>query len=281
MSHHPLLRLFTPLLFLSLLVAGSVNGAPSRERWYDVEVMLFVQKSQNYRESEIWPLDYRLPDLENARELVDTAATSQNPANPVAFRRLAADELRLSEDAQRIEKAPDLELLSHFGWRQPGLPPDRAVAVRVALPAMPQATAAQDAETEDGALLQQPMAEPPRLEGTLRLILSRYLHIEADLLYREPLLEETERTGGDPFDGMQANSASPESTAAGQQDLFLLAEQVGEIDQSPLYHVYRMQQSRRMRSGELHYLDHPVFGLAVRVTPYEPPAEPGAEATAD
>ena len=52
-------------------------------------------------------------------------------------------------------------------------------------------------------------------------------------------------------------------------DLFAqLAEQQAEPAPPP-YHVYSMQQSRRMRSGELHYLDHPVFGLAIKVTPYK------------
>jgi hypothetical protein len=33
-----------------------------------------------------------------------------------------------------------------------------------------------------------------------------------------------------------------------------------------------MQQRRRMRSGELHYLDHPLLGLLIKVSryPFEP-----------
>jgi hypothetical protein len=119
---------------------------------------------------------------------------------------------------------------------------------------------------------------PPRLEGTLRLILSRYLHIEADLLYREPLDEQAVAeaqpvdSGAMPFgNDAAATEGTPKTPPAQQQDLFMIAEQASSIEQQPLYRVYRMQQSRRMRSGELHYLDHPVFGLAVRVTPYEPP----------
>ena len=33
-----------------------------------------------------------------------------------------------------------------------------------------------------------------------------------------------------------------------------------------------LRETRRMRSGELHYLDHPRFGVLVRITPYEKPA---------
>jgi hypothetical protein len=32
---------------------------------------------------------------------------------------------------------------------------------------------------------------------------------------------------------------------------------------------FRLDTSRRMRSGELHYLDHPVFGVLIKVIPIE------------
>lgn len=38
--------------------------------------------------------------------------------------------------------------------------------------------------------------------------------------------------------------------------------------------VIRSIDHRRMRSGELHYLDHPAFGILVRIDPYEPPEPP-------
>ncbi len=40
---------------------------------------------------------------------------------------------------------------------------------------------------------------------------------------------------------------------------------------------FMLDQSRRMKSGEIHYFDHPEFGALVRVIP-EPPPEPEAEA---
>ena len=36
-----------------------------------------------------------------------------------------------------------------------------------------------------------------------------------------------------------------------------------------LSQVIPMKQSRRMRSKELHYIDHPMLGILVRVTPIE------------
>lgn len=169
------------LPLLALLFSTALQAESTR--WYDVEVILFVQQSENYRDSEQWPIDYTEPKLEGSRELRSSGS----------FRRLSQAELKRRGDAGRIRRASDLKLLGHFGWRQPGLPRERAVPIRI-------------------------NNEVPGLSGTLTLTLSRYLHIETDLLYRE---------------------------GAGR--------------------AYPMQQSRRMRSDELHYLDHPVIGMAVEV----------------
>ena len=50
-----------------------------------------------------------------------------------------------------------------------------------------------------------------------------------------------------------------------------------------LQSTYSLQEKRRMRSGELHYFDHPVFGVIAEVNPYSAPApvvpaEPAAPA---
>ena len=48
-------------------------------------------------------------------------------------------------------------------------------------------------------------------------------------------------------------------------------EQTGlEEDLEPGYpwrHAVVLQQKRRMRSTEVHYLDHPLFGLVIKLTP--------------
>lgn len=304
-------RTLSPVLLFALLLAHLGVGVAAGEetRWYDVEVLLFVQKSQDYRESERWPVDYTLPDLENARELLAPSAgetespanaqggaTASTPAQPQPFRLLSGEELQLGADAERIERASDIELLLHLGWRQPGLPEDQSVAVRIHSDMLHRAeasavneaaaagTASQPANGMPGSALQGLASDepPPRLEGTLRLILSRYLHIEADLLYREPLEGIGASDRGEPLLGRGDTMPAGDGMLVQEQDLFLLAEQAMQLQPQPQYRVYRLQQSRRMRSNELHYLDHPVFGMAIKVTPYElpePEAQPAAGET--
>lgn len=81
-------------------------------------------------------------------------------------------------------------------------------------------------------------ANLPKLEGTLQFGVKRYLHMKADLVLREPVTSEA---GDDYFMG-------------------------------PAFYSYRLQESRRMRSGKLHYLDHPVLGVLVKAERYEPSA---------
>jgi len=46
----------------------------------------------------------------------------------------------------------------------------------------------------------------------------------------------------------------------------------------PFLNSYPMQQLRVIRSGEIHYLDHPMFGMLIQIRKYEPPAPEKTEA---
>ncbi len=49
-----------------------------------------------------------------------------------------------------------------------------------------------------------------------------------------------------------------------------LDEAMGEEEAGPIYpfrHAVPMRQSRRMRSNEVHYLDHPLLGVVIKFTP--------------
>ena len=72
--------------------------------------------------------------------------------------------------------------------------------------------------------------DPPAVHGTVKVSVARYLHVELDLLYRP--------SGADV-------AAAPEGT--------------------PTW--FRLRSERRMRSRELHYIDHPLFGVLVRIAP--------------
>lgn len=190
-----------PFLLLGLLWLAPLLAA---ESWYEVEVVVFAH-TQPDGSGEHWPVaEAYAPEWNSAFPLPGRDASSGS--GEARLMHLPAEQYRLATEARRLGNSANYRVLLHAGWRQAGLPREQAIAVRLTDAAM-------------------------QLDGTLRLLLSRYLHLEADLIYR-------------PLDGAQA--------------------------------VYRLRESRRMRSREIHYLDHPMFGIIALVTPYEPPAVPAA-----
>jgi hypothetical protein len=85
--------------------------------------------------------------------------------------------------------------------------------------------------------------------GNIRLHLSRFLHLTVDLSYQDG--------AGPPL---------PTQPVFGESILTEL----------PLAPRYSLRAERQTRSGELHYFDHPAFGLLVVVTPLPPDAVPVA-----
>jgi hypothetical protein len=141
----------------------------------------------------------------------------------------------------------------------------------------------------------------PRLQGSVKLYLSRYLHIETNLWLNTPgdylpgewqmpppplgppsLIVEAPEPPLDPepyFVSRVPEPLEPNDVADPNE---IALEDTGPI--YPWRHAILMQQSRRMRSNELHYLDHPLLGVVVKLTPLDEEqlaALAAAEAVAD
>ncbi|MET0065562.1 MAG: CsiV family protein [Candidatus Thiodiazotropha sp.] len=100
-------------------------------------------------------------------------------------------------------------------------------------------SAPEQAEAVYFSLSSDDGSDLPKLEGRVRFGIKRYLHMDADILLRLPAVTEPAR-----------------------QD---------DLGYSPEHRLYRLQDSRRMRSGQTNYLDHPVLGVITLASRYEPP----------
>jgi hypothetical protein len=150
---------------------------------------------------------------------VDPAAAER--AEALIMRPLRPDELKLVTEYRKIRAISAYEPLAHVGWVQPGLPETDAVPFDL------------------GAL---GILNP---RGTVRVHLSRFLHITLDLTY-------------------QAKASAAAASQAGDG-----------LDEIVLAPSYRLTATRSARSNELHYFDHPAFGVLVRVTPVPAPDAAG------
>ena len=124
-----------------------------------------------------------------------------------------------------------------------------------------------------------PLLGPPQLQapldGTIGVRLSRYLHLEVDLLLQKRVAlprsakipADAERTRDDLIvitDGGDRTLSDPTSAAANDIDRDL--------------HRFRLTESRRMRSKEIHYYDHPALGVIATIMPFDPKKSAGAPA---
>ncbi|MFK7915457.1 MAG: CsiV family protein [Pseudomonadales bacterium] len=163
---------------------------------------------------------------------------------------------QLTEVAARLNRSRGYRLLHSGAWHQ------HVPARKQALPLLIQA----GQRTEDNY----------QLEGTLSVGLGRYLHVGADFWYYEPELGAYTEVVADDSDNASSPDAALTSinseTAA--EDLAATAS-AGDTAPKLNYRTvlppgdYRMHlsQKRRMRSAELHYLDHPKLGVLVRIDP--------------
>lgn len=167
-------------------------------------------------------------------------------------RYLEADELALLDEFGRIESLDAYTPLVHGGWEQNGLPEEEAVPIDM---------------SEFGSV-------NPR--GTIRLHMSRYLHISADLAYRHGLpplaANAANRFADSP---LPAQAAPAPANSPGRSGVY--GERAFPAPQSaPEYYLF---EQRRILRGELNYFDHPAFGLLLQITlAPEPQTDPQDEA---
>ena len=148
-----------------------------------------------------------------------------------AFRAVADADRNLAGAARSIRRSKDYRMLLHDSWTQP-------------------------IDAQSTAILLQggdQFGDQFELEGTLSVRRTRFLHVETDLW-----LTRFEATGSlaDPFQDHPIAKIYP---------ALILAAARGQSHE-PSYR-YHLAQQRRLRSNEVHYLDHPQFGVIIEIRP--------------
>lgn len=140
-------------------------------------------------------------------------------------------------DIQRsLRRSSRFDVLGHYSWMQP-------------INSEPTPVMMQSGQRYDDRF---------EVEGTLSFSRSRFLHVEADLWYT--IFES--RGGSASRVPTEVETTLDNETLKSYKNLLEVERQRG------LYfpaRVHKMMQTRRMRSDELHYLDHPLFGVIVRI----------------
>ncbi len=155
----------------------------------------------------------------------------------------------------------------------------------------------------------KPLDWVPEIDGEIKVYIHRnYLHVDTNLVYRKPqeitvdifhldeqpfaytfsnknplatnLLEEQSINNPTIGNGSSSNSSSSNSTDNSNPfsvpstnfnwefDSDFLNQKAEKLFTQKLFN-YPLIQERRVRSGELHYFDHPLIGMLIIIRPYE------------
>lgn len=244
-----------PLCLLILLCATPLRA----EDWYEVEMVVFRHTAATAGASETWPTDPGRPDLGMASEPLEP-----QPGVLLPLTRLEPNPGRLQGSFDALRRSSRYQPLGYWTWIQPGFERGSELPVRISLGADPLPGADSEGATVDaagfpvlGSAADAPDAVAPLrrpLDGLVALGLQRYLYVSLDLVYAPeglaPALQPAARGSAD--DAALAGGLAPPAEFLG----------------------FRLRETRRLRSRELHYFDHPLFGVILLVTPRPMPDIP-------
>ncbi|TGG95916.1 hypothetical protein E4656_05825 [Natronospirillum operosum] len=269
-----------PALLLIALLALPVSnllaqGAnPNVGRWYQVELILFEQR-QEPEYNEVWPESPDLTLLNGAQQLRRAPMGSGVMAPVPAAPSLAADSelpprwplvdlgqgkeeplvilpeplLQLTDEARRLDESRGRRVLLHTGWNMPVAAEAERDVIRL------------HAGSRFG--------DAYETDGTIAIHVGRFLHVETDIYHTRYEQEQA------PLPLLFGDSLPPSLIPEGERTPPLPAV----VGSSPTFRMgphfvpveaARFNERRRMRSNELHYIDHPRLGMIIQFTPYNP-----------
>ncbi len=274
------------LALFALALALPVFGQAQVEQLYRVELLVFSRPAGAGAEhwdglpELAYPSNSRFlvypgeqPTSESSTSIPDRSAPPAGeealpgPAQATTFATLPPSERQLSGSAAAMQRSGRYRVLFHEAWIQPMSSQSQALPIIL------------DRSGDGGPW--------PELQGSVKLYLSRYFYLDTNLwlntrgeylpgnwqMPAPPLAPASRPPQTSSYSTLHRGSVatipdSPDQSTPGD----LAQTNPGLQALGPTYpfrHAVRLKQTRRMRSGELVYIDHPLLGVLIRVTPLQ------------
>jgi hypothetical protein len=241
------------LLGILLLTLPLSAYTQNEGRWYTVEIMIFKRLGGEAYTRELWRKDIKLRYPSRTQYL--------QPVDAENFSQLSEENYQLSNHRVALQRTEDYRILYHRAWEQQMFGKSDSPAIVIS-----------------GGEMIGPYTE---LSGHIKIYIGRYLHLSSDLwLITDKKPSVNVITGYDTLasenwpviphtpedrDLVQSNA---ENTAKIPIATLDAAGNVG-VESQVRYPLATMRSTRRMRSKELHYLDHPLMGILILFTPLD------------
>ncbi|PMN54273.1 hypothetical protein BCT31_01610 [Vibrio lentus] len=242
------------LLFVSL---------PSlAQRQFDIEVIIFKRAVDAEKVNESWPNTQPKISLERVGSFQDTQYRSKKGVQMLPY-----SEYKLTPQKDKLRKHAGFEVLMHTAWRQGDQGKSSAPVFHIQagkdfsqdFNADGSEKGAITAGSADGfkeETIDKPLYE---LDGKLQIYVQHYLYAETTLDLKAPSVREV------TLKEQPIELDTPVSGADSNVQVGNLTEISPTVQVEEFLKSYRMDQKRRMRSTETHYLDHPLLGMVIQV----------------
>ncbi len=295
---------FAPVVLSTSLICQGViaqnTPEPAEEepiRWYQIELLAFSQ-SISSQGDEQWRPDIALAYPPNWKQLKIplsiNAIESENTESPTdevipettdslvkdnssvatdlstePYYLLPEEDHELNANARALNRDKRYRVLFHQSWRQPVVDLDNAPSLLIS-----------------GG---DSFSNHHELEGSITISVARYLHLHTNLWFSEftrnygqeqgqwpalPIRPDLRQVESQEWSASLEESDAWSNFSGPESEFEKILNQPYVLDR-----VVLVKQKRRMRSGELHFIDHPLLGLLIKVTPYELPVEEVLEET--
>ena len=251
--------------FLLVALLGSSALAQPGGR-YQIDLVVYANTDPAAQQAEVWPdnLHLRYPH--------DWVTLDGAPGESLSL--VDTSHPQFAKALRSLQLSSRYRILSQQSWIQDLQPRNSAPAILI-----------QGGER---------YGEHYELEGYIRIALERYLYAEPQLWLsrfgyqqgkyylprrpsrQQPLEPEPETLEQTPAPQQEALVEFPGTELTVEDDT--PDAPVMPIGAEPVERIVVMSEERRMRSDELHYIDHPLFGLLIMIS--EPQPSTVAEDTA-
>ena len=237
--------LMISLFFINTAQAEETEASTAKaKQYYIVEVVLFRHNNTQGKHSEHWK-DLDINNLENSSSyaLAEYNINSKHFSPIAGASALSPEHYKLLDSANHIKYSKNYKLLAHFGWTQRSLSKARALPIKIS---------------------SNQFSDELLPAGDLTLYVSRFLHMKVNLSASECITPPIAA----PVVPQVSDETLDRQLESGQSPLEV-SELMESSETECVNNTYLFSQNRKMRSKELHYIDNPVFGLLIYVTPFK------------
>ncbi|MCG3731737.1 hypothetical protein EXA23_02215 [Vibrio cincinnatiensis] len=235
------------------------------QRQFDIEVIIFQRAVNPEQTSESWPNS--LPEI-NVTQAGNFSDTQYRHSKGVMM--LPYSDYKLNEQVQRLRNHAGFQVMLHTAWRQGDQGKARAPIFHIQAgqdysqqfnPDGSERVKSEQGDSPIDGVMEQTIDHPLyELDGTLQIYVQHFLYAEAMLDLKKPSVREITLKDQKLDLDIENEQDSDPTVQVGH-----LTAISPTVETESFLKSYRLDQKRRMRSSETHYLDHPLLGIIIQV----------------